>query len=268
MTVDASRGQVAAAAAEVYEEFFVPALFRAWADPVLDAAGVAVGDRVLDVACGTGVVARRAAERVGTDGEVVGLDCNEGMLAVAARSPASVAWRPGRAEELPFPSGAFDRVVCQFALMFFDDRSRALREMARVLRPGGTVALATWAAVEESPGYAAMVDLLREEVSAAAADALLAPFTLGTEAIVRDVVAGVFPDVTVTRHDGTARFDSIDAWVHTDIRGWTLSDMIDDAAYERLLARARVVHARYTDDAGRVAFAAPALIAVARSSST
>jgi ubiquinone/menaquinone biosynthesis C-methylase UbiE len=261
MATDAARGQVAAAAAEVYEEFFVPALFGQWAEPMLDAAGVAASDVVLDVGCGTGVLARAAAGRVGPTGEVVGLDCNQGMLAVAARSPAPVTWRQGLAEDLPFDDGCFDRVLCQFALMFFDDQRQALREMARVLRPGGTVAVATWSAVESSPGYAAMVDLLRRVVSDEAADALLAPFALGTAEVVADLLADVFADVAVARGDGTARFDSIQAWVHTDIRGWTLADLIDDAAYHRLLAEALQVHAKYTDEHGRVRFAAPALIA-------
>ena len=109
-TTDAARGQVAAAAAEVYEEFFVPALFGQWAAPMLDAAGVAAGDAVLDVGCGTGVVARAAARRVGPTGEVVGLDRNDGMLAVAARSLEPVTWRQGVAERLPFDDGRFDRV--------------------------------------------------------------------------------------------------------------------------------------------------------------
>jgi ubiquinone/menaquinone biosynthesis C-methylase UbiE len=262
-TTDAARGQVAAAAAEVYDEFFVPALFRQWAEPMLDAGGVAAGDSVLDVGCGTGVVARAAAHRVGPAGEVVGLDRNDGMLAVATRSPDPVTWRQGVAESLPFDQGRFDRVLCQFALMFFDDPRQAVREMARVVRPGGTVAVATWSAVEESPGYASMVDLLRRVVSDEAADALLAPFALGTPEIVRDLLADVFADVVVTRHDGVARFDSIESWVHTDIRGWTLADLIDDATYQRLLAEALRVHAAYIDERERVRFAAPALIATA-----
>ena len=158
---------MAAATAEVYEEFFVPALFGQWAAPILDAGGVAAGDAALDVGCGTGVVARAAARRVGPTGEVVGLDRNDGMLAVAGRFPQPVTWRHGVAERLPFDDGRFDRVLCQFAVMYFDDQRQALREMDRVLRPGGTVAIATWTAVEDSPGYASMVDLLRRVVTSA-----------------------------------------------------------------------------------------------------
>lgn len=263
MTTDAGRGQVAATAAEVYAEFFVPALFRQWAEPMLDAAGVGPGDTVLDIGCGTGVLARAAAHRLGPGGDVVGLDCNPAMLAVAARSPEPVTWLRGTAEDLPFADGRFDRVLCQFALMFFDDRGRALREMARVLRPGGSMAVATWARVEESPGYASMVDLLRRVVGDEAAEALLVPFQLGTAEAVIDLMADAFPDVVVARHPGVARFASIRDWVHTDIRGWTLADMIDDATCDRLLAEALRVHARYAADDGRVSFAAPALIAIA-----
>lgn len=263
MIEDATRGQVAAAAAEIYEDFFVPALFGQWTEPMLDAAGVSAGDGVLDVGCGTGVLARAASSRVGATGEVVGLDCNTGMLAVAARSAEPVTWRQGQAENLPFTDASFDRLLCQFALMFFDDRVAALREMARVLRPGGTVAVATWSAVEESPGYASMVDLLRRVVGADAADALLAPFCLGTARAVAELVAPVFLDVVVTRQEGFARFDSIEAWLHTDVRGWTLAGMIDDDTFDRLLSEARRVLDRYTDAQGRVSFAAPALIATA-----
>jgi hypothetical protein len=113
-----------------------------------------------------------------------------------------------------------------------------------------------------SPGYASMVDLLRRVVSDEAADALLAPFTLGTAKVVAELLADVFPDAAATRHQGTARFESIRAWLHTDIRGWTLAELIDDPTYERLLTEALTVLALHRR--GRaVRFAAPALIATA-----
>jgi ubiquinone/menaquinone biosynthesis C-methylase UbiE len=263
MTTDADHGQVGASAAEVYEEFFVPALFGQWPPALLDAAGVQPGDRVLDVGCGTGVAARAAVGRVGHAGSVVGVDPNPGMLAVARRSTDAVTWRDGAAERLPLADGSVDRVLCQFALMFFADRPAAVAEMARVLAPGGRAAVATWSAVGESPGYAAMVDLLDRLFGREAADALRAPFCLGEPAAVRALLEPVFADVTVARHEGTARFASVEAWVHTDIRGWTLADMIDDEQHAELLAAAQVELARFTDGEGRVAFAAPALIGAA-----
>lgn len=262
---NADRGQVLASAAEVYEEFFVPALFGQWPDQVLEAAAVAEGHRVLDVGCGTGVLARAAVHRLRGTGQVVGLDPNDGMLSVARRASATVEWRTGVAEALPFDDATFDRVVSQFALMFFTDRQAALAEMARVLAPGGRLAVATWASLDDTPGYAAMVDLLRDVCGDDAAAALTAPFAVGDPVELRDLVSRALPDVVVTRHDGVARFASIDAWLHTDIRGWTLADMIDDEQYATLLAHAHEALARFTDGRGRVRLPAPALIAAATS---
>jgi len=123
-------------AAKAYEAFFVPALFGQWAVKVLDAAHIQVGQRVLDVACGTGVLARAAITRIGSGGQVVGIDPNPGMVAVARQFEPRVEWREGVAESLTFPNNSFDAVVSQFGLMFFTDRPQAIREMMRVLAPG------------------------------------------------------------------------------------------------------------------------------------
>jgi ubiquinone/menaquinone biosynthesis C-methylase UbiE len=130
------KGQVAASAAEIYEQFFVPALFAEWPERILQAANVQTGDSLLDVACGTGVLAQEAADLVGTNGSVVGVDINEGMLAVARQKAPNITWKVGPAEALPFSSNTFDRVVSQFALMFFEDQAKAIAEMGRVVRPG------------------------------------------------------------------------------------------------------------------------------------
>jgi ubiquinone/menaquinone biosynthesis C-methylase UbiE len=119
---DRETGQVARSAAEVYEEFFLPALIQQWASRVAGAAGIQTGERALDVACGTGVLARTVAERVGPNGAVVGVDINEGMLAVARKKAPEIEWKQGRAETLPLDSDSFDAVVSQFGLMFFEDR--------------------------------------------------------------------------------------------------------------------------------------------------
>lgn len=260
----ATTGQVAASAAEVYEAFFVPALFAQWGEQILDLAGVAPGHDVLDVGCGTGVLARAVADRLAGSGSCTGLDLNPGMLDVARRSAEPITWQEGRAESLPFGDDTFDRVLSQFALMFFQDRAAALAEMGRVVRPTGAIAVSTWASVEESPGYDAMVTLVERLFGRTAADALLAPFAIGTAASLSDLLGGAFDQVSVTRAEGRARFPSIEAWVHTDIRGWTLAEMIDDRHYAELLAAARTDLASFTDRAGRVEFAAPALIGIAR----
>jgi ubiquinone/menaquinone biosynthesis C-methylase UbiE len=130
--------------AENYERVYVPAVMGAWAADLLEMAALRPGERVLDVACGTGIVARIAAPQVGAAGRVVGLDFNDGMLAVARVQPAptgaSIEWRQGDATALPFPDAAFDAVLCQQGLQFIPDRVAALRAMRRVLaRPGRLV---------------------------------------------------------------------------------------------------------------------------------
>jgi SAM-dependent methyltransferase len=261
---DAGTGQVNKSAAEVYEEFFVPALFGEWAPRLADAAQLAAGQAVLDVACGTGVLAREAAARVSPGGSVTGLDRNDGMLAVAARKAPSIAWRPGRAESLPFPDGAFDAVVCQFGLMFFEDRAAALKEMGRVLRPGGRLAVAVWDAAERSPGYADMIALLQRLFGDRIANELRGPFTLGDTAVLRALFAEAgIANVEIRTIEGRARFPSLEAWVHTDVKGWTLADLIDDAQYRRLQQEAPRALARHVQPDGSVSFGVPARIATA-----
>ena len=258
------KGQVTRSAAEIYEEFFLPALFHEWAPRMADAAQVAPGQKVLDVACGTGVLACEAAKRVAPGGAVTGLDRNDGMLAVARRKAPDIDWHCGLAEALPFPDGSFDVVVSQFGLMFFEDRVKALTEMWRVLRPGGRLAVAVWDALERTPGYAAMAALLQRLFGARIANELRAPFALGDAASLRALfeAAGI-PDVAVEAQVGKARFPSIEAWVETDVKGWTLAELIDDPQYALLLREAKSALGRYAGADGGVVFDAPALIVTA-----
>jgi len=116
---------------------------------------------------------------------VLGLDANPEMLAVARRTHPDIEWHDGRAELLPFPDAGFDAVVSQFGLMFFDDRVAALREMQRVLRPGGHLAVAVCDARERSPGHASLAMLLERLFGNPVADAFRAPFVLGDAAALR-----------------------------------------------------------------------------------
>jgi SAM-dependent methyltransferase len=265
-SADAAAGQLSRAAAEVYEEFFVPALFGQWVEPMLDAVSPVDGDRLLDIGTGTGVVARAALRRVGPCGSVVAVDPNDGMLAVAKRLTPGLDLRRGTAEHLPVETDEIDCVTCQFALMYFQDRARAIGEIARVTRPGGRVAVATWATVDQSPGYAAMVDLLGDEIGEWAAEATRAPFCIGTPDQLGDLLRPSFPEVTVERHEGQACFESLDEWMHTEIRGWTLAEHIDDEQFARLCQRASAVLGGFVGDDGRVRFPATALIATATAS--
>lgn len=258
-------GQVSAQAARVYERVFVPALFAQWPPRLLDAAAVGSGDRVLDVACGTGVLARAAVDRTGSPSNVAGIDVNEGMLSVAREAEPRVAWRHGAAEAIPFPDGSFDAAVSQFGLMFFDDRVRAIREMWRVLRPGGRMAMAVWAGLEASPGYAALGNLLADTLGDELADGLRAPFVLGAP----DAVGSLFAeaDIGMARLEtvqGRAVFPSLAEWLHTEVRGWTFSDAVGEAELEELVSVAGRKLAAFVLPNGRVEFPVSAHIITAR----
>lgn len=258
--------QRARAPAEVYDEMFVPALFQQWGPIVADAARIGRGDSVLDVACGTGVLACAALERVGPQGVVAGVDPNADMLAVARRKSTRIEWREGRAESLPFPDRSFDAVVSQFGMMFFDDRPAALGEMMRVLRPDGRIAVAVCDTLDHSPGYAALADLLQRLFGERIADAFRAPFVLGDpERLLSIAAAAGIADAEVARHHGSVRFASIRSLISTERACvWTLGGMLDETQFAELLLEAEQALKPFVRTDGAIAFEMPALILTAR----
>jgi SAM-dependent methyltransferase len=262
VTDSASREEIAAASA--YEDLHVPALFRGWAGRVADAAQIRPGHRVLDVACGTGILTREVASRVGQQGSVMGLDSNPGMLAVAKRLAPAIEWRKGTAEDLPFEDGEFDAVVSQFGLMFFTDRCRALGEMLRVLAPSGRLTVAVWDSLANSPVYSTLVALLERIAGAQAADALRAPFVLGDRDGLAKLLrgAGVSWLETAT-HCETARFPSLRIMVEAELRGWLPIMGVDLAEdqIQHVLREAEHELGRYLTPQGEVVFDSPAHIA-------
>ena len=225
---DEQRWHLAGTAPEIYAEHLVPAVFAPWAPVLLDAAAVGSGHTVLDVACGTGVVAVAAAERVGLSGAVTGVDINPGMIAIAARTDG-VRWAQADAARLPFPGGGFDRVLCQAGLQFVPDRLGALREMRRVLRPGGRVALLVWRALHHSPGFAVLADALQAVVGPDAAAVMRAPFVFGDDPrpLVTLLDSAGFDDVDVQARAGTVRFASVEAFVRCQRAASPLAAHVD-----------------------------------------
>jgi SAM-dependent methyltransferase len=259
--------QVEATAAETYEAQLVPAYFAPWAPRVVDAADVAPGDWVLDVACGTGIVAREAATRVGPRGRVTGLDLNLGMLAVARRFRADIVWQPGDAEALPFADGAFDRVLCQFALMYFPNRVTALREMRRVLAPSGTVVVAVWAALDRESPFALLGEILERHVGREAADIVLSPFVLGDLDGVRSLLTAADLDVMrAETQTAPTTFRSVDVFVHAEVAGTPLAGLLrerGDAVYRQVFEETRAALLPYCNDHG-LTFPMAAHLLVAR----
>ena len=204
--------------AEAYEHYIMAAFGNAWAQALVQLAAPGDGDRVLDVACGTGVVARYVAPLVGPTGQVTGLDLNVGMLAVARAAPApegaAIMWREGNATALPFPNASFDVVCCQQGLQFFPDRPAALREMFRVLGPTGRLALAVWRDLEHQPFYAVLAEALERYVSPEAAASLRAAFTLASADELRALVVNAgFRNVQVRIRSRLTRYPSLGEYV-------------------------------------------------------
>jgi ubiquinone/menaquinone biosynthesis C-methylase UbiE len=163
--------QLSSSAAELYERYPARYHLGPWARGLVGLARLQPGERVLDLACGTGVVARLAAPAVGLTGQVTGLDLKPGMLAVARSLPPpsgpSITWIEGSAVDMNLPNASFDIVLCQQGLQFFPDRPAALREMRRVLVPNGRVLLSVWRIM--GPYHVAVAEALRQHVGAEAA---------------------------------------------------------------------------------------------------
>ncbi len=204
-----------------YERIMVPAIFNLWAKDLLDTAALAPGMRVLDVACGTGIVARLAASQVGPTGRVVGLDTNEAMLAVARAQPATtwahVEWQKGNATKLPFPDGEFDTVLCQQGLQYVPDRPAALREMKRVLVSRGQLALSVFS---QSIGYQVLERTAAQFVGEEAAAIVREPFALA-DLDELSAILGMVEFSTVQMHTKTltARFVLADNFTDYQLEG-------------------------------------------------
>lgn len=194
--------QLDLAGARNYERFLVPALMDPWAERLVRSIATRPGQRVLDVACGTGIVARHAAAAVGPTGSVTGVDINAAMLTVAREVTlglnGDLHWHEASAERLPFADATFDVALCQQGLQFFEDRTSALAELHRVVAPGGHVGLATCRSIERQPGYFALAAIVTDHLGVDAGAIIRSPYVLGEPDELRRLVekAG-FRDVTV-----------------------------------------------------------------------
>jgi ubiquinone/menaquinone biosynthesis C-methylase UbiE len=244
----------------------VPAIFARWAPLVADAAGVKTGERVLDLACGTGALTRVIADRVGPHGRVLGLDLSAGMLARAragdiqaqfasrfAGSGKHTEWMQGDATALPLPDSCFDAVVCQQGFQFFPDKPAALREIRRVLAADGRLTLAVWRGIDQAPGFRVLQEAMARHVSPE--NATLAPFRWGDGSVIRELVGNAgFHDVQVRAEVKLTRFQSAEHFVRSFAAGSSsrigaVSELTPDAVEE--IVREVVERTRhYADDEG------------------
>lgn len=260
---DSETGQVSEDAAKIYEEVYLPALFIEWCPLVVEAAQIQKGFRVIDIACGTGALTITVSDQVGSEGAVVGIDINEGMLSVAKSKSSRVEWRNAPAEELPFDDGNFDSAVNQFGLMYIENRGTALREMMRVLKPGGSLAVVVWDKLANNPGLAAEDKLWRQTFGEEWSDET--PYSLGDKKILQDLFnSSGITNLKITTHKGTARFSSIESWIYTGAKGWTKDDTISDEQLKILLENAETKLVNFKTIDGKVAFPMSAHIVTAR----
>lgn len=206
--------------AEGYEGYMVPTLFGPWATNLIQAADPRPGERVLDVGCGTGIIARQVASRLGAGGTITGLDLSPNMLAIARTAAARegvaiIEWREGSAEQLPFPESSFDLVLCQFALMFFADKAAALTEMRRVATENGRVLLSVWQGLDRHPFYQTLHNVIQERLGMSALQDI---FGLGSADELRALAMGAgFRRVEVEPISMTARFPNPDGFLAGEI---------------------------------------------------
>jgi ubiquinone/menaquinone biosynthesis C-methylase UbiE len=262
--------QVIGDVAENYERYFVPAIFRPWAEDVLETAAVETGEHVLDVACATGIVARMASELVGTAGSVVGLDINPAMLAVAARATAKgapIEWRQANAEDMPFEDGTFDLVICQQGLQFFPNKPVALNEMRRVLRREGRLVASVWRNIQHIPGYLALAEALEHHVSPESASFMYMTGSLAEE-LGGLTGQGGFKDGAVRTLSREIHWPSVEAFVWEMIQatplGWMTSiNQADDSTRTKVIDEVSARLEPYTSDDG-LAFPIEACVVTAR----
>jgi SAM-dependent methyltransferase len=226
-------------AARVYDDSFVPALFAEWAPELVAIAGVREGHRILDVACGTGIVARVAADAVGPDGGVVGVDLADAMLAVATERRPDLDWHHGDARDLPFPDATFDVALCQASLMFISDPTAALREMRRVVGDG-TVAVQVWGRLAASPGVAAFADVVERHAGAEAVELWGTYFRLGELRGLTAMFDDAGLEVVATRTRlGAIRMPSAERYVAAEVQGTPLAALVTGSTFDHVLADAR-----------------------------
>ena len=262
-----SGGNIAQSLAENYDRYLVPAIFGPWAADLVALAAPQPGERILDVACGTGAGTQEAERVVGADGAVTGLDLNVGMLDIARRRDrqGAVQWREGSAQAMPFPDEAFTLVLCQQGMQFFPDYTAALREMYRVLVSGGRLVLSVWRAIERTPGFLALSQALGRHISPEAG--VLSPFTLGDAGELAAEVTGVgFCNVTTQLRSRLLHYDSPEEFVRTYAISTPLATLlaqVDEAKRAALVAEVSVALQPYTNENG-LAFPIESQIIMAR----
>jgi ubiquinone/menaquinone biosynthesis C-methylase UbiE len=241
---------------EMYERWLVGPLFRPWAELTLDEVGLSQGDRLLDVACGTGIVARVARERLGAGRHIVGVDISPGMLAVASASVSDIDWREGDANALPLHDDEqFDVVVCQQGLQFFPNKAVATAQLRRALATGGRLAVTTWRSDDEIPFFRELRGVAERSLGAI----LDQRHSFGNAGPLEKLLQNAgFKEIQLKTLSRTLRFEdgapllrlNTMALIGMSDRGKMLNDQERSGVVEAIVRESAPVLQRYTDGAG------------------
>jgi SAM-dependent methyltransferase len=248
--------------AEACDRYMMSTFGTVFGEALVEEAAPTLGERVLDLGCGTAAVARAAARRVGANGRVVGLDINPSMLAMAQAIPQMdgppIEWREASAMDLPFDDASFDLVCCHQCLQFFPDQRVALGEVRRVLVPGGRIAFGLWRRLQHQGFYAALAEVMEHYIGVQlVATSLRAPFILGGARDLRELFSSSgFQDVHIRIHSRLVRYPSLDEYVLGYLSGSPMAAAVDalaESQRQEILERMRTAMHEYVDDDGMAA---------------
>lgn len=249
----------------MHERVYAPSVLQEWAELMLNHTAVRSDQRVLDVLCATGILARAARNRLGDGSGVVGVDPEADMLNVARSEAPGIDWRLAPSEDLPFEDAAFDVALSMFGLTRATDPVRTLQEMHRVLRPGGRLSVSVWDSLEEFAIYDELARVLRRRFPADVVEPFVAAYRLGSRGKIIDLFgkAGLGTP-SVERHAATARFPSLREWLRLEIASLGPDLELGEAEFEELVDEARARMRSFVNVTGTVASPAPGYLASIR----
>lgn len=256
----AEQWQLARNSAEAYEKYLVPVIFAPGARELIQFSGLKPGDKILDLACGTGIVARIAHQCMDAQGSIKGLDINESMLEVAKDTSKTlsppIAWYQGDATHLPFEENSLDIVFCQQALQFFPDRSQVLQEILRMLKPGGKAAVSVLRSLEKNPGYKILAGLLDRHVGKEAGTMMRSPFPpWEKDRLLNEFTQEGFKNLRLRISIGSVRYPSPEEFLKQEAASSPLSgplSEINPEVKDQLVSELTQALRDYIDDEGIV----------------